>query len=41
MLTRGESRITSDTNARETPAIWATSSKVGALLRRVLGTGSS
>ena len=37
-LTRGESRKTSDTNARDTPAIWATSSKVGALFRRVLDT---
>src|SRR6185295_13549553 len=37
-LTRGESRITNDTRARDTPAIWATSSKVGALLRLVAGT---
>ena len=35
-LTRGESRMTSDTRARETPAAWATSSNVGALLRLAL-----
>jgi hypothetical protein len=32
-LTRGDSRMTSETRARDTPAAWATSSNVGALLR--------
>ena len=41
MLTRGESRITNDTKARETPAIWATSSNVGAWFRRVLDTAAN
>jgi hypothetical protein len=40
-LTRGESRMTNDTNALETPAAWATSSNVGALLRLAFDIAAS